>query len=272
MPDTMTKTASLAAELKDARLFREACYVDGQWIHAGSGETVSVDNPATREIIGKVPKLSGAETRLAIEAANAALPAWSKKTAKERAVALRRWFDLMMANQEDLARLMTLEQGKPLAESRGEITYAASFLEWFGEEAKRIYGDVIPGHQPDKRIVVLKEPIGVVACITPWNFPVAMITRKAGPAIAAGCTVVLKPAPQTPFSALALAELAERAGLPKGVFNLITGPRRGNWRRTHVESRGSQTVVHRVDGNGQAFDGAVRGHREKTVARTGRQR
>src|SRR5271156_1824664 len=223
MPDTMTKTASLAAELKDARLFREACYVDGQWIHAGSGETVSVDNPATREIIGKVPKLSGAETRLAIEAANAAFPPWSKKTAKERAVVLRRWFDLMMANQEDLARLMTLEQGKPLAESRGEVAYAASFLEWFGEEAKRVYGDTIPQHQADKRIVVIKQPIGVVACITPWNFPLAMITRKAAPAIGSGCTIVVKPAETTPFSALALAELAERAGVPKGVLNIITG-------------------------------------------------
>src|SRR5258708_7785116 len=152
-----------------------------------------------------------------------AFPAWTKKTAKKRAAVLRRWFDLMMQNQEDLARLMTLEQGKPLTESRGEVAYAASFLEWFGEEAKRVYGDTIPGHEADKRIVVLKQPIGVVACITPWNFPLAMITRKAGPALAAGCTVVIKPATQTPFSALALAELAERAGVPKGVLNVITG-------------------------------------------------
>src|SRR6476620_6124496 len=143
--------------------------------------------------------------------------------AKERAIVMRRWFDLMMANQEDLAQLMTAEQGKPFAESRGEVLYAASFLEWFGEEAKRVYGDTIPGHQPDKRIVVLKQPVGVVACITPWNFPLAMITRKAGPALASGCTVVLKPASQTPFSALGLAELAERAGVPKGVLNVITG-------------------------------------------------
>ncbi len=170
-----------------------------------------------------MPRLGRAETRAAIDAAARALPAWRRKTAKERAIVLRRWFDLMMANQEDLAQLMTAEQGKPIAESRGEVAYAASFLEWFGEEAKRVYGDTIPGHQPDKRIVVIKEPIGVVACITPWNFPLAMITRKAGPAIAAGCTVVLKPASQTPFSALALAELAERAGVPKGVFNVITG-------------------------------------------------
>ena len=185
--------------------------------------TIDVDNPATGETVGTVPKLGRAETRQAIEAAERALPAWRKKPAKERAVIMRRWFDLMMANQDDLAKLMTTEQGKPLAESKGEVAYAASFLEWFGEEAKRIYGDTIPSHQPDKRIVVTKEPIGVVACITPWNFPLAMITRKAGPAIAAGCTVVLKPASQTPFSALALAELAERAGLPKGVLNIVTG-------------------------------------------------
>src|SRR5579859_7298111 len=223
MQETLTKSTSAAAELKDPQLFREACYVDGQWIQASSGQTIKVDNPATKEIIGNVPKLSGAETRRAIEAANSAFPSWSKKTAKERAAVLRRWFDLMMANQEDLARLMTIEQGKPLAESRGEVAYAAAFLEWFGEEAKRIYGDTIPQHQADKRIVVIKQPIGVVACITPWNFPLAMITRKAGPAIGAGCTVVLKPAGQTPYSALALAELAERAGVPKGVFNVITG-------------------------------------------------
>jgi len=222
MQDIATKFENVANQLKDKRLFREACYVDGAWIQAKSG-TVQVDNPATGEIIGSVPKLGAAEARAAIEAANRAFPTWSKKTGKERAIVLRRWFDLMMENQEDLARLMTLEQGKPLAESRGEVSYAAAFLEWFGEEAKRIYGDTIPGHQADKRIVVIKQPIGVVACITPWNFPLAMITRKAGPAIAAGCTVVLKPAAQTPFSALALAELAERAGVPKGVFNIVTG-------------------------------------------------
>ncbi len=163
------------------------------------------------------------ETRRAIEAADKALPAWRALTAKERANKLRKWFDLMIANQDDLARLMTIEQGKPLAEAKGEIAYAASFLEWFGEEAKRIYGDTIPGHQPDKRIIVIKQPIGVTAAITPWNFPSAMITRKAGPALAAGCTMVLKPASQTPYSALALAELAERAGIPKGVFSVVTG-------------------------------------------------
>jgi len=226
MQDTATKFESVASQLKDKNLFREMCYIDGAWVPAKSGGKVQVDNPATGEIIGSVPKLGAAETREAIEAANDAFPLWSKKTGKERAIVLRNWFDLMMENQEDLARLMTLEQGKPLAESRGEVAYAGSFLEWFGEEAKRIYGDTIPGHQADKRIVVIKQPIGVVACITPWNFPLAMITRKAGPAIAAGCTVVLKPAAQTPFSALALAELAERAGVPKGVFNIVTGAAR----------------------------------------------
>src|SRR5713101_2525724 len=217
-----TKTAARVS-LQDSKLFRQACYIDGAWVEAAARGSIDVDNPATGEIVGTVPRLGRAETRQAVDAAAGAFPAWRKKTAKERATVLRCWFDLMMANHEDLARLMTLEQGKPLAESRGEVAYAASFLEWFGEEAKRIYGDTIPQHQPDKRIVVIKQPVGVVACITPWNFPLAMITRKAGPAIAAGCTVVLKPAEQTPFSALALAELSERAGVPKGVFNVVTG-------------------------------------------------
>ncbi|MBI4885532.1 MAG: NADP-dependent succinate-semialdehyde dehydrogenase [Acidobacteria bacterium] len=220
MPST---TAPTGVSLADSRLFRQACYIDGAWLDARGGATIGVDNPATGEVIGLVPKLGATETRTAVGAAARAFPGWRSRTAKERAAVMRCWFDLMMANQEDLARLMTLEQGKPLAESRGEVGYAASFLEWFGEEAKRVYGDTIPGHQRDKRIIVIKQPIGVVACITPWNFPLAMITRKAGPAIAAGCTVVLKPASQTPFSALALAELGERAGLPKGVFNVLTG-------------------------------------------------
>ena len=217
--------SNLATEitLHDPLLFRQACYIDGTWVGALDGAVIDVDDPATSEVMGKVPRMGTAQTRQAIDAAAHALPAWRKRTAKERSNVLRRWFDLMMANQEDLARLMTLEQGKPLTESRGEVAYAAAFLEWFGEEAKRVYGDTIPAHQADKRIVVVKEPVGVVACITPWNFPLAMITRKAGPALAAGCTVVLKPASQTPFSALALAELAERAGVPKGVFNVITG-------------------------------------------------
>src|SRR5712671_5775385 len=223
MANTVVQTAASGVALKDARLFREACYIDGAWVSSLAGATTNVDNPATGEILGTVPKLGVAETRAAIEAANKAFPAWSKRTGKERAAVLRRWFDLMMENQDDLARLMTLEQGKPLTESKGEVAYAAAFLEWFGEEAKRVYGDTIPQHQADKRIVVIKQPIGVVACITPWNFPLAMITRKAGPAIAAGCTVVLKPASQTPLSALALAELAERAGVPNGVLNVVTG-------------------------------------------------
>ncbi|MDT8922835.1 NADP-dependent succinate-semialdehyde dehydrogenase [Pseudomonas taiwanensis] len=210
-------------QLQDSSLFRQQAYIDGAWVDADSGQTLRVNNPATGELIGHVPKMGAAETRRAIEAAERALPAWRALTAKDRANRLRRWFELMMQSQEDLARLMTLEQGKPLVESRGEIAYAASFLEWFGEEAKRVYGDMIPGHQPDKRLMVIKQPIGVTAAITPWNFPSAMITRKAGPALAAGCTMVLKPASQTPYSALALAELAERAGIPKGVLSVVTG-------------------------------------------------
>lgn len=210
-------------QLKDATLFRQQAYIDGTWLDADSGQTIQVNNPATGEILGTVPKMGAAETRRAIEAADRALPAWRALTAKERAQILRKWFELIMANQDDLARLMTLEQGKPLAEAKGEIAYAASFIEWFAEESKRIYGDTIPGHQPDKRIIVIKQPIGVTAAITPWNFPSAMITRKAGPALAAGCTMVLKPASQTPYSALALAVLAERAGIPKGVFSVVTG-------------------------------------------------
>ena len=212
-----------ALNLKDPKLFREHCYIDGAWVTADSKKTFSVDNPASGEIIGKVPDMGVAETKRAIEAADKAWPAWRAKTAKERAAVLRKWFDLMMANQDDLGLILTTEQGKPLAEAKGEIAYGASFVEWFAEEAKRVYGDVIPQHQADKRILVLKQPIGVSAMITPWNFPNAMITRKAAPALAAGCTVVIKPAEQTPFSALAMAELAERAGIPKGVFNVITG-------------------------------------------------
>ncbi|KXU38912.1 NAD-dependent succinate-semialdehyde dehydrogenase [Ventosimonas gracilis] len=210
-------------QLQDQSLFRQQAYIDGAWLDADSGQTISVNNPATGETLGTVPKMGGAETRRAIEAAERALPAWRALTAKERSARLRKWFELMLENQEDLARLMTCEQGKPLAESRGEIAYAASFLEWFAEEGKRIYGDTIPGHMADKRLIVIKQPIGVTAAITPWNFPAAMITRKAGPALAAGCTMVVKPASQTPYSALALAELAERAGIPAGVFSVVTG-------------------------------------------------
>src|SRR6201998_1881731 len=216
-------------ELKDPKLFRQQCYVNGEWVDALTRGTIPVTNPATGETLGTVPRMGAEETRQAIEAADKALPAWRAKTAKERAQILRRMYDLMMANQEDLATLMpapqiTAEQGNPMTESRGEIAYAAAFIEWFGEEGKRVYGDTIPAHAADKRIVVTKEPIGVTAAITPWNFPAAMITRKAGPALAAGCTMVLKPATATPFSALALCELAERAGVPKGVFSCITGP------------------------------------------------
>lgn len=215
------------AQLKDRDLFRQACYISGAWCAADDRTTLEVINPATEELLGNVPNMGSDETRRAILAAHTAWPEWRAKTAKERGAVLRRWYELMLAHQEDLAILMTLEQGKPLAESRGEIGYAASFLEWFAEEARRVYGDTIPGHQSDKRIIVSKEPIGVCAAITPWNFPAAMITRKAGPALAAGCTIVLKPATATPYSALALAVLAERAGVPAGVFSVVTGSASG---------------------------------------------
>ena len=211
-------------QLKDSTLLRQQCYVNGAWVGADSGGTADVANPATGERLGTVPQFGVAETRRAIDAAAVAFPAWAARTAKDRATLLRRWHDLMLANVDDLAVLMTAEQGKPLAESRGEIAYAAAFIEWFAEEGKRVYGDVIPGHQPDKRILVLRQPVGVVAAITPWNFPAAMITRKAAPALAAGCTFICKPAMQTPYSALAMAELAQRAGIPPGVINVITGP------------------------------------------------
>ena len=210
--------------LTDPTLFRQANYIDGKWIEADSGKTIVVKNPATGEAIGEVPAMGTAETKRAIEAANRAWPAGRAMLAKDRAAILRKLNDLMLANAEDLGVIMTAEQGKPLAESKGEIAYAASFIEWFAEEGKRIYGDTIPQNAKGRRIVVLKEPIGVFAAITPWNFPAAMITRKAGPGWAAGCTGVIRPASQTPFSALALAVLAERAGMPAGVCNVITGP------------------------------------------------
>src|SRR5438876_4563439 len=212
-----------ALPLRDPKLFREQCYIDGQWVGADAKKTLAVINPANGQALGTVPDLGAAETRRAIQAAERAWPAWRAKTAKERAVILRKWFDMTMASQDDLAQLLTAEQGKPLTESRGEIAYGASFIEWFAEEGKRAYGETIPSPWADKRIVVMKQPVGVCALITPWNFPNAMITRKAGPALAAGCTVVIKPAGQTPYSALALAELGERAGIPKGVLNIITG-------------------------------------------------
>ena len=212
-------------KLNDMKLLREQAYINGQWLEADDGNRFAVTNPANGETIAQVSSLGQAETARAITAAQAALPAWRGKTAKERSNILRKWFDLIMANQEDLARLLSLEQGKPLGESRGEIAYGASFIEWFAEEAKSIYGDVIPHDKQGRRLVVIKQAIGVVAAITPWNFPNAMITRKVGPALAAGCTVVVKPASETPLSALALAELGERAGIPAGVLNIVTGNR-----------------------------------------------
>src|SRR5580658_7438441 len=210
--------------LKDPTLLRQANYLNGKWVEADSGKTIVVKNPATGEPIGEVPSMGTAETRRAIEAANRAFPAWRAMLAKERRVILRKLSDLMLANTDDLGVIMTAEQGKPLAESKGEIAYAASFIEWFADEALRLYGDTIPQNAKGRRIIVTKEPIGVFAAITPWNFPAAMITRKAGPGWAAGCTGVLRPASQTPFSALALAVLCERAGMPPGVCNVLTGP------------------------------------------------
>ena len=217
------KEAGFPAQLKDQSLFRQQCYINGDWCDADSKATVHVTDPADGGTVGTIPRMGQAETRRAIEAAQTALPAWRSKLPKERAAILCKWFELMMANQDDLGLIMTTEQGKPMAEAKGEIAYAASFIEWFAEEAKRAYGDVIPQHQADKRLVVIKQPVGVCGLITPWNFPAAMITRKAAPALAAGCTVVIKPATQTPFSALALVELAERAGVPRGVMNVVTG-------------------------------------------------
>ncbi|NRF84583.1 NADP-dependent succinate-semialdehyde dehydrogenase [Burkholderia gladioli] len=216
-------STEFTAALKDPSLFRQQIYLAGEWQGAANGASFEVRNPANGELLGSVPLAGAAETRRAIEAANAAWPAWRRRTAKERAAILRKWYELMLAHADDLALILTTEQGKPLAEARGEILYAASFIEWFAEEGKRVYGDTIPTPAGDKRIVVTKEPVGVCAAITPWNFPAAMITRKVGPALAAGCPIVVKPAEATPFSALALAVLAERAGVPAGVFSVVTG-------------------------------------------------
>ncbi|AEC21997.1 succinate semialdehyde dehydrogenase [Pusillimonas sp. T7-7] len=210
-------------KLNKPSLFRQQCHIDGNWVDASNGKTIDVTNPADHSVLGTVPSLTTEDVRQAIEAANRALPAWRAMAAKQRSQLIRRWYDLCMTHQEDLAKLLTLEQGKPIKESRGEIAYGASFLEWFAEEAKRVYGDVIPAASSDRRIVVIKQPVGVVAAITPWNFPNAMITRKAGAALAAGCTIVIKPATATPYSALALAELAQEAGIPAGVINVVTG-------------------------------------------------
>ena len=209
--------------IQNFKLFRDKCYINGEWVEANSKDTISVNNPATLKEIGTVPKCGKEETKNAIDAANTAWPQWKSTSARERSNILRKWFDLIIANKEELAQIMTIEQGKPINESRGEIVYGASFIEWFAEEAKRVYGDTIPDPLTDRRIVVLKQPVGVVASITPWNFPNAMITRKCAPALAVGCPVVIKPASQTPYSALALAALAEEAGFPKGTLNVITG-------------------------------------------------
>ncbi|MBM3521226.1 MAG: NAD-dependent succinate-semialdehyde dehydrogenase, partial [Alphaproteobacteria bacterium] len=230
------KSQALGDILKDKSLLKDKCYIDGKWVSGKA--TIDVTNPVDESVIGSVPKLGTAETREAIAAAQRAQKDWARKTAKERAGILRKWFNLMMENQEDLAQIMTAEQGKPLAESRGEVAYGASFIEFFAEEAKRIYGETIPSPWPTSRMVVIKQPVGVVAAITPWNFPNAMITRKAGPALAAGCAFVCKPASETPYSALALAELAERAGLPAGVFSVITG----SAREIGAEMTSSKTV------------------------------
>ena len=209
--------------IQNFKLFRDKCYINGEWVEANSKDTISVNNPATLKEIGTVPKCGKEETKNAIDAANAVWPQWKSTSARERSNILRKWFDLIISNKEELAQIMTIEQGKPINESRGEIVYGASFIEWFAEEAKRVYGDTIPDPLTDRRIVVLKQPVGVVASITPWNFPNAMITRKCAPALAVGCPVVIKPASQTPYSALALAALAEEAGFPKGTLNVITG-------------------------------------------------
>jgi succinate-semialdehyde dehydrogenase/glutarate-semialdehyde dehydrogenase len=222
-PDTLERSLP---PLNDAALLRQQCYVGGRWVDADDGATHPVVNPATGKLVGAVPVVRANETRRAIEAAHRALPAWRSKTAKERSNVLRKWFELMMANQDDLALLLTTEQGKPLAESKGEVAIGAAYVEWFAEEARRVYGDVIPTISNDRRLLVVKQPVGVCAAITPWNFPSSMITRKVSPALAAGCTVVIKPAEATPFSALALAELAHRAGFPPGVLNVVTGDAR----------------------------------------------
>lgn len=226
MPRQSSNKHEAEMKLQDPALLRTQCYWGGQWIPAGLSQTQAVHNPATGELLATVPHMGAAEAGQAIDAAHAAWPEWRSRTAKERSAILRRWFDLIQAHAGDLALIMTSEQGKPLAESKGEIAYAASFIEWFSEEAKRVYGDMIPSPAAGRRIMVIKQPVGVCAVITPWNFPAAMITRKVGPALAAGCTVVVKPAGQTPLSALALAELAHRAGVPAGVFNVITGDSR----------------------------------------------
>ena len=270
----MADEAAFAAQRVFEPYLRDRGFVNGRWIEAQDGRRFEVTDPSSGRAIVSVPRMGAAETRAAIAAAEAALPGWRDSTAGARAKVLKRWAALMMERQEALATLLTTEQGKPMAESRAEIAYAASFLEWFAEEGKRAYGDVIPPHRADNRIVVTKEAIGVCAGITPWNFPCAMVTRKAAPALAAGCTMVLKPAEQTPLSALALCVIAEEAGLPPGVFNVITGDgedapdRQG----AHFQPGGAQARIHRLDRDRQAPDGAMRTDHEAHLARARRQR
>ena len=258
--------------LKDPSLLCQACFIENQWIEADSKKTVDVTNPATGKVLGTIPFCGADETKRAIDAANNSLDAWRSKTAGERSAILKKWNDLLMANQEDLARLMTAEQGKPMAESLGEIAYAASFFEWFAEEAKRIYGDVIPQTIASQRLVVIKQPVGVVAAITPWNFPSAMITRKAGAALAAGCTMVVKPATATPFSALAIAKLGLKAGLPAGVFNVVTGSSAAIGGELTANPIVRKLTFTRVHSSGQKIDAGLRWNHEAGLHGTGRQR
>ncbi len=244
----------------------------GEWCDADDGKTVAVTNPANGETLGTVPMCGTAETERAIAAADVAQRAWARLPAKERSAVLRKLNDLMLANADDLALIMTSEQGKPLAEAKGEIVYAASFIEWFAEEARRVYGDTIPAAQGDKRILTLKQPVGTTAAITPWNFPTAMLTRKAGPALAAGCSMVVKPATQTPFSALAFAELGQRAGLPKGLLSVLTGSASQDRRRDDAQPAGAQAQLHRLDRGRPHADAPERRHHQEAVARTRRQR
>jgi len=254
--------------LKDPTLLRMEAFVNGEWVSAARRATYDVVNPATGEKLGTAPDMGSEETRQAIEAAAVALPAWARLTAKERGAILRRWHDLMMSNQDDLATIMTAEQGKPLAESKGEVAYAAAFVEWFAEEGKRLYGEVIPTHQPDKRILVLRQPIGVVAAITPWNFPAAMITRKAGPALAAGCTFVCKPAQQTPYSALAMA--GARTTRRVAAWRVECDYRSAGHSdrcRDDLQPNGPESDFHGIDRGGEKADGAIGGHVEKAFPR-----
>ena len=257
--------------LNDPTLLKQAALVGGDWVEASAETGIAVTNPATGDVIGYVPNLGAEETRQAIEAAEKARHGWAKRTAKERSQVLRRWFELMMENQDDLGAILTAEQGKPLAEAKGEIAYGASFVEWFAEEARRAYGDVTPGHAPDKRIITIKQPIGVVAAITPWNFPNAMITRKAGPAFAAGCSMVLKPASQTPYSAIALAVLAERAGLPSGLILSAYRFRQRHWRRDDLQQDRTKAYLYRLDRDWRSAIRTMRSHHQEAGAGIGRQ-